>query len=70
MRALKESETHQRGCWFCADLHKVRGGKNVNRCPYEECPYNELDNVKTYGEYMSKTKSSGLARALAELTRK
>ena len=69
MRVLKESETYQRGCWLCADLHKVRGGRRVNHCPYEECPYHELDSVKTYGEYMRKTKSSRLARALAELTK-
>lgn len=65
MRLLKLSEIEQRGCRFCAD--EIR--KNRNMCPYEECPYHELDNVKTYGEYMQKTNTRGLARVLAELTK-
>ena len=32
-------------------------------CPYEECPYHELDDV-TYEEYLAKTDKSGLAKIL------
>lgn len=52
MRPLKLREIEQRGCRFCADR---TSDNNYSHCPHEECPYHELDNVKTYGEYMEKT---------------
>lgn len=41
----------KRGCVDCAD-HKVINGRMA--CPYEECPYHELDNVDCYSEYLHK----------------
>lgn len=66
MRRLKPSEVEKRGCRFCADK---ASDKHYSYCLHEECPYHELDNVKTYGEYIQKTNKSGLARALAALTK-
>ena len=47
MRTVSLEEKRQRGCAYCLDYK--RG------CKYEECPYHELDDVKTYGEYLEKT---------------
>lgn len=72
MRQLTDKEKRQRGCDFCADKGRMYDAKKRNHvsiCPYDKCPYHELDNVKTYGEYIQKTDRSGLARALAELTK-
>lgn len=69
MRELMQSEILKRGCRFCADKTRIFSGAKVSHCPHEECPYRELDNVKTYGEYIRKTNTSGLARALEELTK-
>ena len=67
MRRLKTREMDKRGCLYCADC--THGSGTNTSCAHNECPYHELDNVKTYGEYMAKTNKSGLARALAELTK-
>lgn len=69
MRELLQNEIAKRGCRYCADKERVLGGAKVSHCPHDECPYRELDNVKSYGEYIHKTNTSGLARALAELTK-
>lgn len=70
MRELTQSEIVKRGCRYCADKQRVLGDRQISQCPHEECPYRELDSVKTYGEYIHKTNESGLARALAELASK
>ena len=67
MRKLNHREMIKRGCLYCEDCS--HGSGKDTRCPYDKCPYHELDNVKTYGEYILKTDKSGLARALAELTK-
>ena len=69
MRELFLSEITQRGCKYCADKKRVLDERKISQCPHDECPYHELDNVETYGEYIHKTNTSGLARALAELTK-
>lgn len=72
MRFLGHREIMQRGCDYCLDkqvIHNAKSGYNVTCCHYEECPYHELDNVKIYGEYIQKTNTSGLAKALAELAK-
>lgn len=69
MRELTQGEILKRGCRYCADKQRMLDCRKISHCPYEECPYHELDNVKTYGEYIHKTNTSGLARALAELTK-
>ena len=40
----------KRGCVYCADL------LGHIDCKFTKCPYHELDNVRTYGEYLKKTK--------------
>lgn len=47
MRRVRNAERAQRGCGECID--RVSG-----KCPHEECPYHELDDVKTYGEYLKR----------------
>jgi hypothetical protein len=72
MRPLTDKGIRKRGCYYCADKERMYDDKKrsyVNLCPYDKCPYHELDDVKTYGEYIQKTDESGLARALAELTK-
>lgn len=53
MRKIHNAERIQRGCAFCADcgwikkkLDRVRG------CPYDVCPYHQLDKVKRYDDYL------------------
>ena len=72
MRPFTDKENRQRGCDFCADKMRMYDAKkrhNVNLCPHDKCPYHELDNVKTYGEYIQNTDKSGLARVLANLAK-
>ena len=47
----------KRGCDCCMDMvviHKLRGGTVVRGCPHLQCPYHELDQYKTYTEYLKK----------------
>lgn len=69
MRELNQREILKRGCIYCADKQRVLGERRISQCPNDECPYRELDSVKTYGEYIQKTNTDGLAKALAELTK-
>lgn len=57
-RVIHDTERIKRGCRYCADVVEKK------KCPYEECPYHELDDVKTYEEYLQKTDKSGLAKIL------
>lgn len=66
MRFIRECNPAKRGCEFCADVKKYkfwneRAGTFVKRacCPYDECPYHELDDVKHYGEYDRRVKMEG-----------
>jgi hypothetical protein len=52
MRKLRRNEIVKRGCAFCLDMMPPRT-KNQNRwCYHDKCPYQELDDAKTYGEYL------------------
>ena len=52
MRKLKQNEIFKRGCAFCLDMIPPPR-KNQNRwCSHDKCPYHELDDAKTYGEYL------------------
>lgn len=44
----------KRGCTYCIDRKKVMSikGYRVWGCPYEECPYHELDEYPTYRAYL------------------
>lgn len=64
-RMIHEPEKIKRGCIYCAD--SIPPSKALGRqreCPYDVCPYHELDDTKTYGEYLEKTDRNGLAKIL------
>lgn len=55
MRKMSISLKRKRGCGYCLDLipwQKVGNTKKKAKCPHEECPYHEMDNTKTYDEYV------------------
>lgn len=45
-RLLNTKERNQRGCDFCEDCHKKHW------CPYEVCPYTEMDGFTKYQDYL------------------
>ena len=45
-RRLSISTMRKRGCVYCADLI------GNTYCKYRKCPYNDLDEVRSYGEYL------------------
>ena len=47
MHQVRRDEYNQRGCHYC--LHYKTG---TQACPYDECPYHELDTVSSYEEYL------------------
>lgn len=64
MRKVIDCNPNKRGCYLCADVKKIkikdRGTMlTVKYCPYDECPYHELDDVKCYSEYDNKVKKQG-----------
>lgn len=70
MRKIHNDERRQRGCAFCADALVVqrRGGKrNERMCPHDECPYRELDEFETYGDYLKAKGPVSLSKLMNEL---
>lgn len=66
MRLVVDCNPNKRGCGLCADVCKEKvwsreEGKMVTRkyCPYDECPYHELDEFKSYAEYDEHAKKEG-----------
>ena len=64
MCRLSEEEKRKRGCIYCADIKKVKGYhvgqvyiKAHLTCPYDICPYGELDNFNAYKDYLQSDKS-------------
>lgn len=61
MRFITKKEHQQRGCAFCTDVQSTRGmqydGNNKGlyakgrACPYNECPYHEMDEYTSYKEF-------------------
>lgn len=58
-RMKQNAEQKKRGCHYCADFKR--------KCPYAECPYHELDEFKTYDEYLKKGEKNGLVKLLEDL---
>lgn len=61
MRFITDCNPGKRGCEFCADKQKTIikvNGEILNRnvCPYDECPYHELDDVESYFQYEKRIK--------------
>lgn len=64
MCQLSEEEKRKRGCIYCADIKKIKGYhvgqvyiKAHSICPYDICPYGELDKFNTYKDYLQSDKS-------------
>ena len=71
MRPIHDGERKQRGCSYCKDLvlQDITWNKKYKQrnCPHEKCPYHELDDIKTYKEYLKKPVTSGLEKILENL---
>lgn len=70
MRKVLISEIVQRGCTYCHDMipKEVKGRKYCETtCPYNKCPYHQLDDVKKYGEYMKIATEGDLVKLLDDL---
>ena len=70
VRLVSTPEKKQRGCVYCLDNVRDANtrGIHVGRyCPYEKCPYRELDKYKTYEQYIRSTDLSGFAKVLEAL---
>ena len=55
MRRIMLDCKHQRGCGYCLDFIPSEGRgswQTKSKCPYDECPYHELDSVRSYEEYI------------------
>ncbi len=60
MRAVTQKEQRGRGCVYCAHAKEMSKAKDAVRpddakkgehclaCPWEKCPYHELDGIKNY----------------------
>ena len=57
-RLLKQEERRQRGCDYCEDCHKKHW------CPYEFCPYTEMDGFTKYKDYMEATGGESVRKLL------
>lgn len=65
MRVLAKKDIVQRGCRWCRDreIYKttaerpewVEKGKHMVICPFDECPYHEMDEYMSYAEYIEAT---------------
>lgn len=54
MKKITFRERDKHGCWDCVD--KVLCGRDGYKCPYETCPYQEIDEYDSYDEYLEETK--------------
>lgn len=55
----------KRGCCYCT--HMIWGSKKPYRprqCPFDECPYHQLDGYKSYTQYLKDTGASNMAQLL------
>lgn len=59
-RVKYPTRVKKRGCTYCADYID-------SKCIHKECPYHELDNVKSYEEYLRKAKKNGLIKILESI---
>ena len=67
MRELTREESNKRGCRFCRNIRRVKGYKKEGSkwpirlfvCPFDECPYHELDEHETYDDYLDSNVGKG-----------
>lgn len=65
MRRIKTPERVKRGCLYCTDAVLVpHFGSHLRHCPYEECPYREMDNYASYIKYLKATGGDTLVELL------
>lgn len=70
MRTVLLDRKHKRGCGYCLDFipwEKIGNTRTKSKCPYDECPYHELDDVKTYEEYVDGVSDVPIAALMARL---
>lgn len=70
MRVVHHAERSQRACYYCIDqASQDEDGKKLKtkRCPYDECPYHEMDGYKTYGDYLKATGGNTVTKLLKTL---
>ena len=54
-RIVTQAERDQRGCQFCEDSYKGW------MCPYEVCPYTEMDGFTKYEDYIKSIGSESMS---------
>jgi hypothetical protein len=72
MRRIMLDCKHQRGCGYCADVipYEDKGTwRTKSKCPYDECPYHELNSVKSYEEYIKEVSDVSIPRLINRLCR-
>lgn len=53
MRVVSIFEKRQRGCQYCTEVGRCHfEGTTRTGCPHAKCPFDVLDNYKSYEEYM------------------
>lgn len=70
MRKLHNEERKHRGCDWCADSiapeYSART-KTQRKCPYDECPYSEMDGFDKYKDYVLSIGSDNISTLMREL---
>jgi hypothetical protein len=70
MRQIRKEEKKQRGCDYCENVIPPNvSGKAIRQCPYDECPYHELDEAESYNEYLKKYGDVNIGKFLLKLLR-
>lgn len=70
MRKMNKALKRKRGCAYCTEMipwmlqGRTRKG---SKCPYDECPYHELDNTENYDEYADSISPLSIAALMAIL---
>ena len=69
MREVTEQDQEKRGCFYCMDMIRVKCKtedgkyrKARRECPYDTCPYHELDDHGTYTGYLESVESELLEK--------
>ena len=68
MKFITKKMNHKRGCIsYCADTITVRhGNRKTCYCKHKSCPYQELDEYKSYTDYLKANPSIDITKLLQE----
>lgn len=74
MRFLRVAEVKQRGCKYCTHCkrttgRRIKGELNI-QCPFDECPYHELDKYKSYSQYLKSDESKIVFNIIPRLNKR